>query len=166
MLDLAILGLLRERPRHGYELRHALAELGFRRVSFGSLYPALRRLEREGSVTAQPGSGRRKTYRITRSGLERFLDLLATAEVDEADRSFQTRLAFLGALEPSQRIDQLEARRNALAERLHGARDSFRGARGADRYRLALMERRVRATEADIAWLDQLIAAERSRAGV
>src|SRR3712207_1130584 len=54
MLDLAILGLLRERDRHGYELRKQLAELLGARgtMSFGSLYPALTRLERAGHVKA------------------------------------------------------------------------------------------------------------------
>jgi hypothetical protein len=52
MLDFAILGLLMEGPRHGYELKHALGELGFWKVSFGSLYPALRRLEKRGAIGA------------------------------------------------------------------------------------------------------------------
>ena len=50
MLDLAILGLLSDVPRHGYELKQQLAELGFWKVSFGSLYPALRRLEKRGLI--------------------------------------------------------------------------------------------------------------------
>ena len=54
MLELAILGLLKEQPRHGYELKKRLGEtLGvFWGVSFGSLYPALRRLERSGAIEA------------------------------------------------------------------------------------------------------------------
>jgi DNA-binding PadR family transcriptional regulator len=54
MLELAILGLLKEQQRHGYELKKALTEtLGpFSRVSFGSLYPALARLEAAGAVRA------------------------------------------------------------------------------------------------------------------
>jgi DNA-binding PadR family transcriptional regulator len=52
MLEIAILGLLKEQPLHGYELKKRLGEtLGFLwGVSYGSLYPALRRLEREGAV--------------------------------------------------------------------------------------------------------------------
>lgn len=54
MLELAILGLLKEQDLHGYELKKRLTEtLGaFSSVSFGSLYPALARLERSGAVTA------------------------------------------------------------------------------------------------------------------
>ena len=52
MLELAILGLLKEQELHGYELKKRLVEaLGpFSRVSFGSLYPALRRLQAAGAV--------------------------------------------------------------------------------------------------------------------
>jgi DNA-binding PadR family transcriptional regulator len=60
VLDLAILGLLFEQEMHGYEIRRRLRdELGlFANISFGSLYPALSRLERAGAVTVAPsGSG-------------------------------------------------------------------------------------------------------------
>jgi len=52
MLELAVLGLLKEQPLHGYELKKRLGEtLGFLwGVSYGSLYPALRRLERDGAI--------------------------------------------------------------------------------------------------------------------
>ena len=167
MLDFAILGLLHDRPRHGYELKRALGDLGFWQVSFGSLYPALRRLEKQGLIEATKGEGRRKSYRMTETGQVRFGELLTEAD-DGSDREFQLRLAFFGYLEPQRRLGVLEDRRTALQDRLHGARRSFKGARSStrnpDRYRMALMERRVRSTEADIAWLDELIAGERSAA--
>ena len=52
MLELAILGLLTEAPLHGYELKKRLGEtLGHVwGVSYGSLYPALARLERMGAI--------------------------------------------------------------------------------------------------------------------
>jgi DNA-binding PadR family transcriptional regulator len=54
MLDLAVLGLLEENDLHGYELRKRLGDLlGLRlAISFGSLYPALGRLEKAGLVKA------------------------------------------------------------------------------------------------------------------
>ncbi len=59
MLDLAILGLLEERDLHGYEIRRQLREhLGLlANVSFGSIYPALTRLEKSGAVEATEGAG-------------------------------------------------------------------------------------------------------------
>ena len=58
MLDMAILGLLEERDLHGYEIRRRLREhLGLlANVSFGSIYPALTRLEKSGAVVVVEGS--------------------------------------------------------------------------------------------------------------
>lgn len=52
VLELAVLGLLKEQPLHGYELKKRLGEtLGFLwGVSYGSLYPALARLEKAGAI--------------------------------------------------------------------------------------------------------------------
>ena len=52
MLELAILGLLIESPMHGYELRKRLTGLlgAFRAFSYGSLYPALRRMQADGLI--------------------------------------------------------------------------------------------------------------------
>jgi DNA-binding PadR family transcriptional regulator len=58
VLELAILGLLKEQELHGYELKKRLTEaLGpLSSVSFGSLYPALARLEAAGAVRAVAGA--------------------------------------------------------------------------------------------------------------
>jgi DNA-binding PadR family transcriptional regulator len=58
MLDMAILGLLEERDLHGYEIRRQLRDhLGLlANVSFGSIYPALTRLEKAGAVVAAEGT--------------------------------------------------------------------------------------------------------------
>jgi DNA-binding PadR family transcriptional regulator len=73
MLELAILGLLKEQPLHGYELKKRLVDaLGaFSSVSFGSLYPALARLQRAGAVEASeadPGGPRSDTPVIPMTG--------------------------------------------------------------------------------------------------
>jgi DNA-binding PadR family transcriptional regulator len=54
MLELAILGLLKELPLHGYELKKRLNDsLGHLfGISYGSLYPALARLEKAGAIEA------------------------------------------------------------------------------------------------------------------
>jgi DNA-binding PadR family transcriptional regulator len=56
---MAILGLLEERDLHGYEIRRQLRDnLGIlANVSFGSIYPALTRLEKAGAVAATEGPG-------------------------------------------------------------------------------------------------------------
>jgi DNA-binding PadR family transcriptional regulator len=53
MIELGLLGLLAEQSLHGYELKKQLGELlGSWSLSFGSLYPALNRLERAELVRA------------------------------------------------------------------------------------------------------------------
>jgi DNA-binding PadR family transcriptional regulator len=70
MLELAILGLLHEQELHGYELKKRLGEtLGpFSGASFGSLYPALRRLEAAGAVKAVEANDPAATTTGTRTG--------------------------------------------------------------------------------------------------
>jgi DNA-binding PadR family transcriptional regulator len=69
MLELAILGLLETQALHGYEIRKRLRdELGLlSNVSFGSLYPALGRLERQGAVEVLEDS-ERASSRIPMTG--------------------------------------------------------------------------------------------------
>jgi DNA-binding PadR family transcriptional regulator len=70
MLELAILGLLKEQELHGYELKKRLSDrLGFGSgVSFGSLYPALARLESAGAVKAvEAGDGATATIHMSGS---------------------------------------------------------------------------------------------------
>jgi DNA-binding PadR family transcriptional regulator len=171
MLELAILGLLKEQPMHGYQLSRELGEAlgGFWRVSYGSLYPTLRRLESDGaveSVADAESRGRRKTtYRITEKGEKLFFELLQETPHDNSteDTRFRVRLAFFRYLPPETRIRLLERRRATLEDRLSTMKDSLRStSERVDTYTLALMEHGRSATESDIAWLDALIAAERT----
>jgi DNA-binding PadR family transcriptional regulator len=194
VLELAILGLLKEQPHHGYELKKHLVDVTgpFTRVSFGSLYPALARLEAQGAVRAVdaapappvPSTGSlgaelaafkarhkgtrhsrgRKVYEITERGHELFAALLAAgnASVDD-ERGFGLRLAFARYLAPDARLRLLERRRAHLVEQLAQSQ-SAAASNGAtrDAYRSSLLEHTHATTEADIDWLDRLIAAERS----
>jgi DNA-binding PadR family transcriptional regulator len=68
-LQLLILGLLAEKPRHGYEIIKALDERskGFYVPSPGMVYPALTYLEEIGHATVET-EGTRKLYHITEAG--------------------------------------------------------------------------------------------------
>lgn len=171
MLELAILGLLKERPMHGYELRKQLGQkLGlFWTVSFGSLYPTLRRLEKRGAVAKviaeSPTSRRKQEYRITPTGEREFLELLEEgAETSAEQEKFSLRLAFFRYLRPEIRIRLLERRKAYLEDKLDEGRRSLRRASRtrADTYTVSLVRHGVDTTAADIAWLDELIVAERS----
>jgi DNA-binding PadR family transcriptional regulator len=199
VLELAVLGLLREGPRHGYELKQRCGEIlgPLWGVSFGSLYPALKRLERNGAieivdaaeaddagapVTLLPSTGsiagdmaaarrrrrplptrrNRKAYRITDAGITT-LQALLVADDDTAadDRTFALKLAFCRYLSPADRLTLLETRRTHLAARLSRARRPS-PARANDRYTRSLLDYRNRATEHELAWIEELITDERS----
>jgi DNA-binding PadR family transcriptional regulator len=165
MLDLAVLGLLRREPRHGYDLKLQLAQLGFARVSFGALYPALRRLEKRGWIEALRPAARRKAYRLTEVGRSAH-DALLNDEDDEpeGDRRFAMRLAFFEFIAPERRLGILRRRRSQLVARLGDATQALRnaGAIETDPYTLALVRHNVETIESDIAWLDELIAMART----
>jgi len=192
MLELAILGLLKEQELHGYELKKRLVEtLGFASgVSFGSLYPALSRLEAAGAVKAvesrpaarvphtgslggemaafrarkpvtERGSRGKKVYGITPRGEELFEELLAAeTQSSDDDRVFNLRLAFARYLPPDARIGMLERRRAHLVERLIQLRARVKAAR--DGYARSLVEHDQEAAEHDLTWIDRLLAAERA----
>lgn len=174
MIELAILGLLKDRPMHGYQLSRELAEQlgGLWRVSYGSLYPTLRRLEREGAIEGATGDGggRRKTvYGITAAGERLFFELLEEAPQEGAqveDTRFRVRLAFFRYLPPETRIRLLERRRSRMEQRLAAINSRLRDASAIDDYQRALMQHGRAATEADIAWLNELIHQERATYGI
>jgi DNA-binding PadR family transcriptional regulator len=199
MLELAILGLLKEQPLHGYELKKRLGDtLGLLwGVSFGSLYPALRRLERAraieivapgsrppvspvpmpptGSIDGETAAARlrrlpkptrrtRKQYRLTPRGHDLFAELLTADDTSGADeeKTFSLKFAFCRHLSNDARLELLERRRADLSDRLAEARR--RSPRRGDRYLRSLAEHRTESTARDLAWLDELIAAERRAA--
>ncbi len=68
-LQLVILALLEEKPRHGYDLIKAVEERsrGFYSPSPGVIYPALSYLEEAGDAVPE-SEGTRKLYRLTDAG--------------------------------------------------------------------------------------------------
>jgi DNA-binding PadR family transcriptional regulator len=66
---LAILSLLGEGPKHGYQLMKEMEERsgGLYRASAGSVYPTLQQLEDEGLIESDQVSGKR-VYRLTDAG--------------------------------------------------------------------------------------------------
>lgn len=185
MLELPVLGLLKERSMHGYELRKQLgAMLGpLWQVSWGSLYPTLRRLARAEAVEAIPetrrraqkttakqtlGAPRRKTvYRITPLGEDFFTRMLEeTAAAVDAEH-FSLKLAFFRYLRPEIRVVLLERRRAYLQEKLAQFKANLKIYRERmDGYALSLQNHDMAVTESDIAWVEQLISDEKAPSGI
>jgi DNA-binding PadR family transcriptional regulator len=87
-LQLIILALLAEQPRHGYELIKILEERsgGFYVPSPGVIYPALTYLEETGLAEVEV-SGTKKLYRITEAGKARIEENRALIDITLAKLS-------------------------------------------------------------------------------
>jgi len=170
MLELAVLGLLKEKPMHGYELKQRLAEqLGpFGRFSYGSLYPTLKHLSTEGAVEMDMPKGetprRKNVYRITPEGEAAFEQLLEESgpSITEERNAFMLRLAFFRYMKPETRQRLLEGRRGYLQGRLTKMAATMKNWKDRmDAYSVELMRYGVNEAEHDIRWLDDMLEAER-----
>jgi len=122
---LVILGLLRDQPLHGYEIKQIIEEhMGdWTSIAFGSIYFALGKLSEEGMIemVATEKTGNRPSrsiYQITEAGRSEFLRLLREvwSEPERQYFAIDVGLAFLTALPVKEikgylhkRIAQLEA---------------------------------------------------------
>jgi DNA-binding PadR family transcriptional regulator len=104
---LVILGLLRERPLYGYEIKHIVEEhMGdWTNIAFGSIYFALSKLAEEEfiekvAVEQEGNRPSRSVYQITDSGRVEFLRLLREvwSEVERHYFAIDIGLAFIEAL--------------------------------------------------------------------
>ncbi len=184
MLEFAILGLLHQTPMHGYELRKQLAQVlgGLRSISYGSLYPALKRMRAAGLIStdepdphallpadAPPLTGRRGkvVYTITAEGKERFHDLVSRTGPEAYDDGglFGVRLAFFGHTASDVRLRILEGRRRTVERQREGLRSSLSRTRQRfDRYTLELQRHGLESVDREVRWLSELIDSERREA--
>lgn len=125
--DLAVLGLLMEQPRHGYQIEQLIQERDMRdwtEIGFSSIYAILARLQQQGYLQARlvTPSGRgpaRKVYRITRSGRAAWKQatLKALSVPSEGGLPFLLGLVGLPAIPPQQAIAALRSYRDRMDER-------------------------------------------------
>ncbi len=165
-LKYAILGLLEEEPRYGYEIKQrfeqTMGELW--PVSYGQLYPTLKRLTTENLVTVQTVQGKKAVdkhvYSITAEGKRAFSFWLSrknkkmqTSIKDE----FSLSLFFLDKMEG----DDLSVSVNMLHEKsLHRLASIRKNNNGLENdspmYRKLLVRKMELFMEAEETWLREL----------
>jgi len=174
-LELAVLGLLSQAPMHGYELRKRVTGLlGWgRMLSYGSLYPCLRKMQHDGLLTedttaaespnARPSRRGKVVYKLTAEGKERFATLVSAGGPSAwDDENFGVHFAFFGSTSTENRLRILEGRRSRLEERLEGFRASVtRSRERLDSYTLELQRHGLESVEHEVRWLNELIDSER-----
>jgi DNA-binding PadR family transcriptional regulator len=115
MLDKIILGMLKERPMTGYEIKKEMEQSTdfFYNTSYGSIYPMLKKLEESCLVTCIEDiqMGRlRKTYTITASGMKEFENWLAgSMEIARLKDEAILRFFFYSSLDYEKRSAELHS---------------------------------------------------------
>ena len=171
MYELFILGKLMHRPMHGYVLQSIMnAALGpFRRVSWGTLYPLLRKLEHDGLIAVQPGrsnDGRGiKNYRTTSRGRDRFFEIMrAPGDRDGGYRDlFRVKLSNFGHLAKQDQLSILDDYRvfpAAIVAHCDAMSVAVMNAPGLDvaerPHVLKAIEHQRHLAACEIAWLDRV----------
>lgn len=156
-----LLLLLREGPRHGYQLAGEFTEhtAGRWKLNTGQVYTTLDRLARDGYVVedgADPDDPRRRRYRLTPAGADRVGSWLASPPPAPADQRDELVLRVLlsVATRPDEAPEVIGIQRRALLDRLVRIRRTMRDEPGdlVDRMAADAAASRV---EADLAWLDR-----------
>ncbi len=118
-----LLGFLTRQPLTGYELkkRFSISFSFFSGVSYGSIYPALKKMEKERLVTQQleiqDGAPNRKVYSITAAGRKVFIEALtAPYHWEMPKNTFLTRLFFFAHLSPEERKAAIRGHLESLKE--------------------------------------------------
>ena len=162
----AILGLLAQEPRHGYDLRAAFSALvgGDKNwnVKPAQIYTTINRLEEAGLVVQEAvekdGGPKKNIYNITRSGMEALQEWFSSGvETEHQHDEFFVKLMVglaSGEAEPARII---QTQRAFLYQKMHSAtnlRDSYNPA--AEIAQILLLDKTIMHLEADLRWLDMI----------
>jgi len=165
--ELAILSLIGEAPRHGYEIEQIIEARGMREwteIGFSSIYYLLKKLEKADLVESEliPVSGRgkaRRVYQITESGGE--VLLASTVEtLSHPQRSFPAILLGLSNLpivDGTQAKNALESYLAGLEERLAHVAGRAESQRPLPDYVEYLFDYSLMLLEAEKSWAEKTI---------
>jgi DNA-binding PadR family transcriptional regulator len=126
-LELAILGLISEEPRHGYRIEADIERRGMREwtdIGFSSIYQALKKLEASGLLESelhQEGAGpARKVYRPKPAGLCSLAAAVRRRLSGPRPNSgdFDLGLAYLPVLPAVEQVSAISAHRQTLGEKI------------------------------------------------
>ncbi len=180
LYELFVLGELMVQPTYGYKLHEsANSILGpLRPLSWGVLYPLIRRLEQEGLTTSAVEKRRggfprvdrgqpRRVYTLTETGKQRFFDIMLHSVEYGRDTPelFFIKLARLQFLPPVQRIGVLQWYRRYISDLYDYYQTNRRQmlsnteiAEGDGPSLVHLLDYRCYTLQAELSWLDNIIA--------
>ena len=162
MLKHALLSLLAQQSRHGYELKNHFEEAlgGTWQVNFGQIYTTLGRLERDGMVQCQaiPQADRpdKKVYSITATGLAELEKWFATPveNIHRLRDEFFIKLVFYHLAGHGDVSALIQEQRRVYLSRMRDLSDAGQALED-EPYVALLVEGAMLHLEADLAWLDR-----------
>jgi DNA-binding PadR family transcriptional regulator len=166
--ELAILGLVAEQPRHGYELEHLIESRGMRRwtdIGFSSIYYLLNKLEKQGRLESRIDWKRergpaRKVYSLTPQGYSEWMTaaLSVLREPHPVHHSLMLGLANMPGLPQAAAAEALHTYRASLLElRNTLVLQADRDALGAPPAVHALFDLSLTLIDAELNWLERFL---------
>lgn len=164
--ELMLLGMLKERPKHGYEIKKEIKEALslFAGITPKSIYYPLRILEKKGMVLKSLSRQKRRPYRIvyrlTQKGAARFKELLTNSLLDfkRPEFSLDISLYFLNYLEPEIAKRRLRARKQVLEGLAGGLCKSIKNLKNYKKPSsiIRILEHNLKMVESESRFLSQL----------
>lgn len=174
--ELAILSLIFERSRHGYEIDQVIEAREMRNwteVGFSSIYYILNKLEKQGLVEGQlekpTGKGpARKVYHITSAGLDSYhqatLEAISTPVPPYS--AFLLGLSNLISIPTEESIEALSQYRERMVERAEHLRTRWTAARDQVPFNVnALFDYSMTLINAELSWVTDFIHQLEQREG-
>lgn len=167
--ELAILSLVAELPRYGYQIEQTLEERGMREwteIGFSSIYYLLKKLEKTELIAGkleEAGQGpARKVYHITELGKTALAEGLHTAlsVPQRCYPPFQLGLANLPAFSNADVQAALETYRQSLQERLEQLQEKHRSQQPVPYFVDAMFDYSFALITAEINWIDKFLRSE------
>ena len=165
--EFALLSLLAEQPRHGYQIENVIEERGMREwteIGFSSIYYLLKKLEKDGQVISSlaPPAGKgpsRRVYKLTQAGYAAWQE--ATLEALSVPKGlaspFLMGLSNYPTVPPDQALTALRSYRQALAERQERILSRAGDQQPLPPHIEAMFDYSRALLEAEIAWFDRFI---------
>lgn len=165
--ELAILSLIAEKPRHGYQIEQVIEERGMREwteVGFSSIYYLQKKLEKSGLIEGrtEQTEGRgpaRKVFHITPAGAEALQTALFEALSVPRPRytSFLIGVGNLPVLPPIEAVTALRQYREGLCSRLAHVQSRREAQQPMPFFVDAMFEYSVTMIKAELTWIEKFI---------
>jgi DNA-binding PadR family transcriptional regulator len=164
--ELALLTILSEQPRHGYDIERVIEERGMREwtaIGFSSIYYLLKKLGQmgliEGKLEETSQGPARKVYHLTAAGADALREGVLEALSVPALRHtpLELGLANLPSIPAAEALSALEAYRDALEARRKHVEVTWEHQRPLPYFVDAMFTYGLTMAEAELKWVENLI---------